>query len=283
MHTTLRNIMLTMLTALLSLSVRGAGVETEVKFPDSFAGTTANQIENADCLDSVFAALQRGDSHVRILQVGDSHVRGHWWPRVMRERLAAYFGGQAMGNDKITYQSNCIATETGENGLIFSAIGVNGKTFGNYFTAAVKSRVRAQHPDLIIISFGTNEAAGHQTSQVTRARMRSFTDTLRALCPHAVLLFTTPPGDFQKGKAGRTPNPSTAVVAADIRYFCQQNGYALWDVYTIAGGKSHAALNWRNAGLMARDCIHLAGPGYDLMGKLFTEAFINAYKDYVRH
>ena len=153
----------------------------------------------------------------------------------------------------------------------------------------------AERPDLLIVSFGTNEAHGSTLDERVHAEtMRTLTQRISEQCPGVCFLFTTPPGSYISQRTGsyttgtgrrrrthysttKVPNQNTANVARSIVNFCHSHHMAVWDIFTIAGGATSACTNWRNAGLMNTDCIHYVAAGYTLQGKLLGEAIYKAY------
>lgn len=72
---------------------------------------------------------------IRIVHVGDSHIRGHIFPQTTGELLRKTFGA-----------------------LTYTDMGING-AFCVTFTRPVRvADIAALHPDLVILSFGTNES-----------------------------------------------------------------------------------------------------------------------------
>ena len=168
--------------------------------------------------------------------------------------------------------------------MVYHILGVNGATCASYSTPERLEKVASLHPDLVIVSFGTNEAHGrrYSASEHTEA-LKTMLSALKQECPDAAFLLTTPPGAYvRNGRRGpRVINPRTPLVVNNELKFARENGIAVWDLYDIVGGKSRACLNWSGANLFQRDKIHFTREGYILQGLLLHEAFIKAYNDYV--
>ena len=237
-------------------------------FPSTFRGTHTNEIEGEAYLAPFFQKVKRGQN-VKVMQIGDSHVRGNILPHTIQVSLQRNFPR-----------------------LIFAYYGINGAWAKRFSEEDMISRVAAERPDLVIVSFGTNEAHGASLNEAVHAQsLSTLMKRIRERCPKAQFLFTTPPGSFishrtATGRRGRrtiysttsrTPNANTGRVARSIVAFCRSNKAAVWDLYDIAGGDAHAANNWRNAGLMNTDAIHFLASGYTLQGKLLGEALYKAY------
>lgn len=259
-------------------------VEVSPAMPASFEHTLPNVLSDPDSsLIPFWEKLTLLDSPVRIVHIGDSHVRGHVFPYIMRTALETDFGAQAVESVPVTYQTSGLATETGQDGIIYHMLGVNGATCERFATEENLQEIAALQPDLVILSFGTNEAhVRHYDAGRHRQAMSQLLDSLHRVCPQAVFLLTTPPGAYQRaGRRGRIVNPHTrAVVDTQLR-FARERHLAVWDLYHIAGGEQAACRNWAGAGMYQHDKIHFTRQGYILQGLLLHEAFIKAYNSYV--
>ena len=202
---------------------------------------------------------------LRIVHVGDSHIRGHIFPRTTGELMQNTFGT-----------------------ISYTDVGING-AFCTTFTRPDRvADIAALHPDLLILSFGTNES--HNRRYNTMLHYRQMDDLVRMLrekLPNVPMLMTTPPGSYESFRQRRRRtykiNPRTAVAVQTIRCYADENGLAVWDMYEILGGVRRACLNWQEAGLMRPDHVHYLPDGYRLQGELFYQALLKAYNDYVEY
>lgn len=259
-------------------------VAVDSPMPEDFRDTEGNEI--TDPVGSLYPFWEKLgvlDRPLRIVHIGDSHVRGHVFPYVMRRSLEDDFGDGAVENIPVTYQTSGIAKETGSNGIVYHILGVNGATCHTYSTSERIRDIVDLRPDLVIMSFGTNEAHGRRyTASEHTVAMRNLLDALKKDCPDVAFLMTTPPGAYvRNGRRGRVINPRTQLVVENELKFARENGIAIWDMYDIVGGKQRACLNWSAAGMYQRDKIHFTREGYVLQGLLLHEAFIKAYNNYV--
>lgn len=240
-------------------------------FPASFRNTRSNELIDGASLSPVFKKIKQKRT-VKVMQIGDSHVRGNVLPRTVGSTLQKEFPN-----------------------VEFAYYGINGAWARRFYETDMVNRVVAEHPDLVIISFGTNEAHGNIIDERTHAEtMKTLTDRISAQCPGVCFLFTTPPGSYISQRTGsyttgtgrrrrthytttKVPNQNTANVARSIVNFCRSRRIAVWDIYTIAGGSASASTNWRSAGMMNTDCVHYLANGYILQGKLLGEAIYRAY------
>lgn len=88
---------------------------------------------------------------VRIVHIGDSHVRGHLYPLITRRRLEHDFGAEAVYPDVISYRTGGLAHETGEPGIVYHMIGINGATSVTFSDDEKIKEIASLHPDLIIV------------------------------------------------------------------------------------------------------------------------------------
>ena len=251
--------------------------------PASFRNVGRDTLVNAAALYPFFAKLCQGTEPVRVVQLGDSHVRGHVFPVAVRHTLEAAWGSQAVYPDEINYRTTAIAHETGAPGLVYHAIGQNGATAADFCTTEKMDQMAALHPDLIILSFGTNESHNRRYDAVEHyAQLDALLTLLRHYAPDATVMLTTPPGSYVRAsRRRRIINPRTEKTVNTILAFGERNGLAVWDLYNIAGGSKRACLNWKNNRLMQRDQVHYTHQGYTIQGNLLGEALLNAFNDYV--
>lgn len=259
-------------------------VSVDSPMPAVFRNTTENELTDpAGSLNPFWEKLGALDRPLRIVHIGDSHVRGHVFPYVMRCSLEDDFGSKAVENIPVTYQTSGIARETGSNGVVYHILGVNGATCQSFSTPEHIRQIADLHPDLVILSFGTNEAHGrrYNASEHTAA-INYLIEELKVSCPDVAFLMTTPPGAYvRNGRRGKIINPRTPLVVENELKFAREHGIAIWDMYDIVGGKQRACLNWNAAKMYQRDKIHFTHEGYTLQGLLLHEAFIKAYNHYV--
>lgn len=259
-------------------------VSVDSPMPAVFRNTTENELTDpAGSLHPFWEKLGALDRPLRIVHIGDSHVRGHVFPYVMRCSLEDDFGSKAVENIPVTYQTSGIARETGSNGVVYHILGVNGATCQSFSTPEHIRQIADLHPDLVILSFGTNEAHGRRYNAFEHtAAMNYLIEELKASCPDVAFLMTTPPGAYvRNGRRGKIINPRTPLVVENELKFAREHGIAIWDMYDIVGGKQRACLNWDAAKMYQRDKIHFTHEGYTLQGLLLHEAFIKAYNHYV--
>lgn len=246
-----------------------------IMVPRIFFPAAFQQLKENELIDSIgilnpfweklrMARLGITTDNIRIVHIGDSHIRGHIFPRTTGEFMQKAFG-------TLTYTDE----------------GINGAFCVTFTRPDRVAEIAALHPDLLILSFGTNES--HNRSYNSMLHYRQMDDLVRMLrdsLPNVPMLMTTPPGSYESTRIRRrrrsySINPRTLIAAQTIRKYADDNGLAVWDVYEILGGIRRACLNWQEAGLMRPDHVHYMPEGYALQGELFYQALIKAYNDYV--
>ncbi len=241
-----------------------------IQFPTAFQQLRENElIDSVGILNPFWEKLRMNrlglsTDTIRIVHVGDSHIRGHIFPRTTGELMQKTFG-------TLTYTDD----------------GINGAFCVTFTRPDRIAEIAAMHPDLLILSFGTNES--HNRSYNSMLHYRQMDDLVRMLrdsLPDVPMLMTTPPGSYESTRIRRrrrsySINPRTVIAAQTIRKYADANGLAVWDMYETLGGIRRACLNWQEAGLMRPDHVHFMPEGYRLQGELLYQAFIKAYNDYV--
>lgn len=164
-------------------------------------------------------------------------------------------------------------------GVMYHTIGVNGARFSDFTRAKFFSKqVGELFADLIILSFGTNEASDpNVTSASMNRQIDKLVKQLQEDSPGALIMLTTPADSYLHGKGF---NPNMAEVSGAIRKYAFENQLPLWDLYAISGGLNSAA-HWKSNGLMSGDSIHYSKSGYAVQGKLFYQSFIKGYNNYI--
>lgn len=247
-------------------------IAVDFSLPPAFRGTGCNDIvDSLDLLSPVFERLRLmhaglSEDTVRIVHIGDSHIRGHIYPQTTGALLAETFGA-----------------------VSYTDMGVNGATCLTFTHPARLSAIVALRPELLILSFGTNESHNRRyNAHVHYNQIDELVKLLQARLPGVPILLTTPPGSYESFRQRRrrrtySVNPRTATAVKTIHAYARDHGLLVWDMYTAVGGSERACQNWTEAQLMRPDHVHYLPEGYVLQGKLFYQALIKAYNAYVFH
>lgn len=241
---------------------------TDYPLPENFRNVQENVISDPHHQLSPFwqklVEVSKADrDSVRIVHVGDSHVRGHIFPLTARDVLQEAFG-------RISYVDD----------------GINGATNLTFTTGERVKRISLMQPDMLILSFGTNESHGRGYNETRHySQMADLLQMLRESMPDVPILLTTPPGSYERGGTRRqrsyTVNPRTQIAVRNILKFADEHELAVWNLYDIFGGADYACRNWTGAGLMRPDHVHYMPEGYLLQGQWLSQAILKAYNAYV--
>jgi len=237
----------------------------KVLMPKTFLQTKENVIVDTTGILAPFwekvrlVKRKKSNAILRVLHVGDSHIRGHILPRTAGDSLQLAVG-------RLTYTD----------------MGINGATCETFSTPEHINDIRVERPDLIILSFGTNESHNRGYNDMRHyQQMTDFIRMIRTAMPGVPILMTTPPGSYQGRRRAYSLNPRTAIAVQTIHRFAHDNGIAGWDMFNICGGGKRACLNWQSAKMMRPDHVHYTVEGYVFQGMLLYQAIVKAYNDYV--
>ncbi|MBA4146108.1 MAG: hypothetical protein C0523_10110 [Cytophaga sp.] len=174
-----------------------------------------------------------------------------------------------------------ISLENGKKGVLYHTIGVNGAKFKHYNTARYfAEQTTVLHPDLFIISLGTNESLDYPyTDPQLFNYIDQMVESLRAKNPSAKFILTVPADHYRK-KTRR--NPGLSVIRDTIMRYAQQRNLSYWDLYQASGGL-HSADLYKKYNLLQRDGVHYTKEGYEFQGNLLYAAVVKAYNTYVSY
>lgn len=192
-------------------------------------------------------------------------------------------------------------------GVFYHSIGNNGATFDTYNRIGdMGVSLYALHPNLVILSLGTNEAFGRLDTARFRASMDKLVKNIRAANPEAQILLVTPMEchrtvtknvtkrvrtKARRTKKGKRIPAGTKTVTSKVRTsginssirpirdaimaYGRDNNIAVYDFWAVAGGEG-ASNTWINNGLFSGDKIHHSAKGYRLEGRLMYDAIMDA-------
>jgi len=155
-------------------------------------------------------------------------------------------------------------------GIIYSSIGVNGaKTADFAQNSMFFEQIPAIAPDLLIVSFGTNEAFSEISPEVFVSQIDVLVSKVREKCGEIPVIVTTPPLSFTKKNEMNFIHQYSKDIA-------KTKHYAVWDLHKL----THDLLSEKN-GLklfLADDKIHYSANGYRRTGAFFANAILENYK-----
>lgn len=169
--------------------------------------------------------------------------------------------------------------ENGRPGVLYHPLGVSSACFLHWARAeGALAQGAALQGDVIIVSLGSNEAAGYNfNDQVFYDQMHRMVSSLRRYNSQAVFVLTTPVQVYGRARRGASmlPNANYARVRDVILRYGAENGVIVFDMYGVAGGDGgRSAERWQECGLLRRDKLHFTEQGYTLQGLMLLNAII---------
>ncbi len=181
-----------------------------------------------------------------------------------------------------TFVVRGMLTDNDEAGVVYHTVGVNGASVPSYLGCErLEDDLRHVRPDMVIFAIGINDATAQNfTDSLFVANYDSLIVRIRSVVPDCALLFISNNDSYQRRARGRLSVNENGLVAQ--RAFCElarkwQGGF--WDLFAIMGGLG-SMKKWEEAGLAKKDRVHFTPKGYELVGELFSQAFLDFYKNY---
>ncbi len=220
-------------------------------------------------------------------QIGKLSTRGSQIKSAV-ERIAIPEGTKQLEKLKIVAQGPGaklfgLSFESIEAGVLFDSIGPVGadaKVYLNFNRRSLKQHLELVKPDLILLMVGGNDALavrqGKRTLEEVRSHHERFIKSLQDYVPEADCLVWGPM-DAGERKRGKVVTKSYITEIRDIqREVAKELGCAYWDTFDAMGGEGSFG-EWLERGIMNPDMVHPRAKGGDLLGHLFSTAFMNAY------
>lgn len=162
-------------------------------------------------------------------------------------------------------------------GITYHNAGVGGSTFLSLCknaSLAVDQMVDLK-PDLIIYSYGSNEAytPTFKTNEYQQF-ISEHLDRIKNKLPNTPILLTSPPDTRSKDRYPR----NTDSIRSVFQELSEEKNLAYWDLRNQMGGDG-SLHRWLKKGWASKDKLHFTKPGYELQAKLLLEAIFKAYND----
>jgi hypothetical protein len=169
--------------------------------------------------------------------------------------------------------------ETPRPGFIYSSVGINGASTRSYLKCEkFQEHLEIVKPDLVFFGIGINDAHDPGFSEKNYvANYEKLIAKFKAVNPNTVFVFITNNDSYGYNKR---PNTNAEIVRRAMFTLAEKYDGAVWDLFSIMGGLT-SSNQWRNAGLMSKDRIHFSAEGYNLLGDLLFNAFMDAFENYL--
>jgi hypothetical protein len=154
----------------------------------------------------------------------------------------------------------------------YHSLGVVGAQFTHLIQHTIlwKEHMKMLNPDLLIISYGTNEAYnGNFDSNAYSKQINRFLNEIREIIPSISILLTSPPDTRSRN---RIPKMQNAIIESQSKI---QSSF--YDLNKVMGGFG-SFQPWYENDFFLKDKLHLNKAGYQFQAKLFMLALIGQLK-----
>jgi lysophospholipase L1-like esterase len=179
-----------------------------------------------------------------------------------------------------TFVVNGFIPEKETPGIVYHAIGVNGASVPSFLKSEhFEEELRLLEPDLIIFAIGINDATSKSFTQEGFCRdYNALIEKIERVNPDCAYLFITNNDSFRRiARRKYRVNTNGPIARKAFYQLAEEHQGGIWDLFSLMGGL-RSMQQWQSAGLAQRDKIHFTKEGYQLIGDLFYNAFINYYK-----
>lgn len=194
-----------------------------------------------------------------------------------------------------------LGTVSLQPGATWEAIGINGAEAPlilRWNEPIFHHYLSAEAPQLIVLAYGTNEAAARWTQDEYKETFGRLIDTLHRDVPSASILVLGP-GDRsiasnsyvssgtgaharKRRRKGFTPYVGTARILNAQREVCSTHDCAFWDWSARQGGLG-SMQRWVAAGYAQPDHTHFTGIGYRSLADALYADLLSSYEHYLKN
>lgn len=177
-----------------------------------------------------------------------------------------------------TFTINGILLENDNPGITFHSIGVNGACVPSYLRCEnFVQDLELIHPDLVIFGIGINDASTNNfDTTVFQNNYLKLIEEIKQVNPDCAFIFITNNDSYKKVARGKyTVNKNGASARKVFYNLAELTAGGVWDQFDIMGGLKSMD-KWRIAKLAQYDRVHFTIAGYNLIGDLFYNAFMQA-------
>ncbi len=177
------------------------------------------------------------------------------------------------------FELHGLILESNYPGFIYSSVGVNGASTWSYLKCELfGAHLQLMPPDLVFFGIGINDAHDPGfTEQNYKSNYEKIIAQFKAVNPNTFFVFVTNNDSYGYNKKWNSNGEIVRKVMFDL---AKSHNGAVWDLYSIMGGAT-SSNQWRDAGLMAKDRVHFSGEGYNLLGDLLYNAFIESFENFL--
>jgi lysophospholipase L1-like esterase len=146
--------------------------------------------------------------------------------------------------------------------------------------AMLASYLRRRSPGLIVLEYGTNEAAAATFKfESYRTMFSNLLQRLRRAVPGASILVIGPPDGYLRYHGKWQLLAEVDAVTAAQQSACRENACAFWDTRERMGGVG-SMRDWVFAGLAQADYIHFTFEGYRRLAAVLFGDIMKQYETF---
>jgi lysophospholipase L1-like esterase len=171
-------------------------------------------------------------------------------------------------------------------GVTWECLGINGAEAPlilKWDQALFSSYLKSNDPALIVLAYGTNEAASSTWDETNYAqRFAQIVDTLHSYVPDASILVIGPADRATVVHHSWRPYGGTDKIIAAQKAVCARHNCAYWDQRERMGGFG-SMMDWAGIGWAQGDHTHFTSEGYRELADAFMLDLMSSYKEYKEH
>jgi len=172
------------------------------------------------------------------------------------------------------YSINGLVIEKDAPGLIYHNIGTVGSMAMDFNSNLLFfEQLPALLPDLVIVSFGTNESYNSIPVEKFIGQMEQFVKNIKIFCHNVPILVTTPPISLLRHKR------FNSYILEYTNALLNKENFAIWDLYSFTKKPMEAEKDI-TATKISKDYVHYTSEGYIDQGTAFANDILNEYKYY---
>ncbi|MEZ4224193.1 MAG: GDSL-type esterase/lipase family protein [Polyangiaceae bacterium] len=165
-----------------------------------------------------------------------------------------------------------VVIETVTPGVVVDSLGVNGARAGTalvWDAPSFGAELSARRPALVVLAYGTNEAASALTGARVTQQLQALVKRVRDAVPGADCVLIGPTDMAEEGGGSR---PRVAEIDAAVAAGARNASCGFVSAYGLMGGEG-AFSRWQaeSPALASTDRVHLTAKGYDKLGDLVLE------------
>lgn len=223
------------------------------------------------------------DTLVELVNQKDFPEFGYTELEFSSEITNLHFEIQRIDNEESFFTFQGVYLGNNDNGLTYNAIGVNGANAMSYMRGSMfQPQLNTLKPDLAIFGIGVNDANvpnGAFNAQLYKERLEAMIKMFQVANPDVCFIFITNNDTYYKNKS---PNKNIFEVREILYSLAERYDGAVYDMFEIMGGLG-SILDWQKLSLASKDKIHLTKRGYELQADMMTQAFQEAFGNYLNN